>query len=76
MLAGGNSKYVVPYDVTEGEGVMVKKFQFSGNLSLDGTEEFLDSRRINDAGTNVHLINDRDGSDLADRLDTSLPGAS
>ena len=73
LLAGGNSKYVVLYDVKEGKGVMVKKFQISENLSLDGTEEFLDSRRINDAGINVDLIN---GSDLEDRLDTSLPGAN
>jgi len=76
VLAGGNSKYVVLYDVREGEGVMVKKFQISENLSLDGTEEFLDSRKINDAGINVDLIDDRDGSDLEDRMDTSLPGAS
>jgi len=76
LLVGGNSKYVVLYDVREGEGIMVKKFQISENLSLDGTEEFLDSRWINDAGINVDLINDRDGSDLEDRLDTSLPGAS
>ncbi|KAF4618632.1 hypothetical protein D9613_010107 [Agrocybe pediades] len=76
LLAGGNSKYVVLYDVREGEGVMVKKFQISENLSLDGTQEFLDSRKVNDAGINVDLINDRDGSDLEDRLDTSLPGAS
>ncbi|KAF9530143.1 WD40-repeat-containing domain protein [Crepidotus variabilis] len=76
LLAGGNSKYVVLYDVREGEGVMVKKFQISQNLSLDGTEEFLDSRKINDAGVNVDLIDNRDGSDLEDRMDTSLPGAS
>ncbi|KAF5310759.1 hypothetical protein D9619_008179 [Psilocybe cf. subviscida] len=76
LLAGGNSKYVVLYDVREGEGVMVKKFQISENLSLDGTQEFLDSRKVNDAGINVDLIDDRDGSDLEDRLDTSLPGAS
>ena len=76
VLAGGNSKYVVLYDVREGEGVMVKKFQISENLSLDGTEEFLDSRKVNDAGINVDLIDDRDGSDLEDRIDTSLPGAS
>ncbi|KIY70735.1 WD40 repeat-like protein [Cylindrobasidium torrendii FP15055 ss-10] len=76
ILAGGNSKYVVLYDVREGEGVMVKKYQISENLSLDGTEEFLDSRRVNSAGINVDLIDDRGyESDLADRLDTSLPGA-
>jgi periodic tryptophan protein 2 len=77
ILAGGNSKYVVLYDVREGEGVMVKKFQISENLSLDGTEEFLDSRRVNEAGINVDLIDNRgDESDLEDRMDISLPGAS
>ncbi|KAI0703655.1 WD40 repeat-like protein [Cerioporus squamosus] len=73
IIAGGNSKYVVIYDVRE--GVMVKKFQISQNLSLDGTEEFLDSRKITEAG-NVDLIDDRgDESDLEDRMDTALPGA-
>jgi periodic tryptophan protein 2 len=77
ILAGGNSKYVVLYDVREGEGVMVKKFQISQNLSLDGTEEFLDSRKINEAGINTDLIDNRgDESDLEDRMDISLPGAS
>ncbi|KAF7316426.1 Small nucleolar ribonucleoprotein complex subunit [Mycena indigotica] len=77
ILAGGNSKYVVLYDVREGEGVMVKKFQISQNLSLDGTEEFLDSRKVNDAGINTDLIDSRgDESDLEDRMDLSLPGAS
>ena len=73
VIAGGNSKYVVIYDVRE--GVMVKKFQISQNLSLDGTEEFLDSRKVTEAG-NVDLVDDRgDESDLEDRLDTALPGA-
>lgn len=73
IIAGGNSKYVVIYDVRE--GVMVKKFQISQNLSLDGTEEFLDNRRITEDGP-LDLIDDRgDESDLEDRLDTSLPGA-
>ena len=73
VIAGGNSKYVVIYDVRE--GVMVKKFQISQNLSLDGTEEFLDSRRVTDAGP-LDLIDDRgDESDVEDRMDTALPGA-
>lgn len=77
ILAGGNSKYVVLYDVREGEGVMVKKFQISENLSLDGTQEFLDSRKMNEARINTDLIDTRgDESDLEDRMDTSLPGAS
>lgn len=74
LLAGGNSKYVVLYDVRD--GVMMKKFQISENLSLDGTEEFLDSRKVTEAG-NTDLINDRgDESDLEDRMDYSLPGAT
>lgn len=77
LLAGGNSKYVVLYDVREGEGIMIKKFQISQNLSLDGTEEFLDSRKVNEAGINTDLIDMRgDESDLEDRWDNSLPGAS
>ena len=73
VIAGGNSKYVVIYDVRE--GVMVKKFQISQNLSLDGTEEFLDSRKVTEAG-NLDLVDDRgDESDLEDRMDTALPGA-
>lgn len=72
LIAGGNSKYVVIYDARE--GVMVKKFQISQNLSLDGTQEFLDSRLQTEAGGPV---DDRgDESDLEDRLDLTLPGAS
>ncbi|THH00961.1 hypothetical protein EW026_g1650 [Hermanssonia centrifuga] len=72
LLAGGSSKYVVIYDVRD--GVLLKKFQISENLSLDGTEEFLDSRKMTEAG-NVDLIDTRgDESDLEDRMDTSLPG--
>ncbi|KDQ58678.1 hypothetical protein JAAARDRAFT_34512 [Jaapia argillacea MUCL 33604] len=76
ILAGGNSKYVVLYDVRE--SVLLKKFQISENLSLDGTEEFLDSRKINDAGFSVDLIDDGgDDSELEDRLEShnTLPGA-
>lgn len=74
LLAGGNSKYVIIYDVRD--GVMVKKFQISQNLSLDGTEEFLDSRKVTEAG-NVDLIDQRgDESDLEDRIDDTLPGVA
>ncbi|KAJ7211188.1 WD40-repeat-containing domain protein [Mycena pura] len=60
ILAGGNSEYVVLYDVREGEGVLVKKFQPE-----------------DEAGISTDLIDTcGDGSDLEDRLDASLPGAS
>ncbi|KAH9976252.1 WD repeat protein [Lactifluus volemus] len=65
VLAGGNSNR---------EGVLIRRWQISENLSLDGTEEFLDSRRVTEAG-NIDLIDDRgEASDLEDRMDASLPG--
>ncbi|TIB05736.1 hypothetical protein E3P96_00955 [Wallemia ichthyophaga] len=73
ILAGGNSKYVLLYDVKE--GVALKKFQISDNLSLDGTQEFLDSRLQLEDGTNISNGIQGDESDLEDRLDHSLPGA-
>ncbi|KAF9653496.1 WD repeat protein [Thelephora ganbajun] len=72
IIAGGNSKYVVIYDVRD--GVVIKKFQISENLSLDGTEEFLDSRRLAEAGNLDTLDTHREDSDLEDRMDVSLPG--
>lgn len=74
VLAGGSSKYVVIYDVKD--GVMVKKFQISENLSLDGTQEMLDSRKLTDAGPMESLDTGGNESDLEDRLDKTLPGAS
>lgn len=75
VIAGGSSKYVVIYDVKD--GVMVKKYQISQNLSLDGTQEMLDSRKILDGGMSVDAMDLRgDESDLEDRLDKTLPGAS
>jgi len=72
IIAGGNSKYVVIYDARD--GVVIKKFQISENLSLDGTEEFLDSRRLTDAGNLDTLGTRGEDSDLEDRMDISLPG--
>lgn len=71
VIAGGSSKYVCIY--SRQEGVLVKKFQISENLSLDGTQEFLDSRKLTEAGPGMEDIEDE--SDLEDRLDTTLPGA-
>lgn len=72
VIAGGNSKYVVLYDVRE--GVMVKKFQISDNLSLDGIQEFLDSRKLTSAGPEELIDTQGDESELEDRIDHSLPG--
>ncbi|GAA6002410.1 hypothetical protein JCM10207_001106 [Rhodosporidiobolus poonsookiae] len=73
VLAGGSSKYVCLYDARD--GVLLRRFQISQNLSLDGTQEFLDSRNLTEAGPR-ELIDDRgEMEDLEDRLDKTLPGA-
>jgi periodic tryptophan protein 2 len=72
VIAGGNSKHVCLYDVRD--GVLLRRWEISQNLSLDGTQEFLDSRKLTEAGP-MELIDDRgDISDPEDRVDNSLPG--
>lgn len=73
VLAGGNSKHVCLYDARD--GVLLKRFEISHNLSLDGTQEFLDSRDLTEAGPRAALDDQGELSDLEDRLDNSLPGA-
>lgn len=74
ILAGGTSKYICLYDVQS--GTLVKKFTVSVNLSLDGTQEFLNSRNLTEAGP-AGLIDDQgEASDLEDRIDRTLPGSS
>lgn len=73
LIAGGNSKHVCLYDARD--GVLLKRFEISQNLSLDGTQEFLDSRKLTEAGP-MELIDERgDLSDQEDRMDRTLPGA-
>ncbi|KZT03785.1 WD40 repeat-like protein [Laetiporus sulphureus 93-53] len=75
VLAGGRSPYVALYDVRA--GVLLKRFRTSDNLSLEGTQEMLDSRKVTEAG-NLDLIDQRgDDSDVDERRqrDDELPGA-
>ncbi|KAI9753229.1 MAG: hypothetical protein M1815_006294 [Lichina confinis] len=73
LLAAGNTKYICLYDVES--AVLLKKFTVSINLSLDGTQEFLNSRYLTEAGP-IGLIDDRgDASDPDERRDRTLPGA-
>jgi periodic tryptophan protein 2 len=74
ILAGGNSKYICLYDVES--GVLLKKFTVSVNLSLEGTQEFLNSRDLTEAGPRGLIDETGDASDLEDRLNTTLPGAN
>ena len=73
VLAAGNSKYICLYDVES--GVLAKKFTISVNLSLDGTQEFLNSRLLTEAGPRGLIDETGEASDLEDRIDRTLPGA-
>ena len=74
IIAGGNSKYICLYDVQS--GVLLKKFTVSVNLSLDGTQEFLNSRNLTDAGPAGLIDTQGEASDIEDRIDRSMPGAT
>ena len=74
IIAGGNSKYVCLYDVQS--GILVKKFTVSVNLSLEGTQEFLNSRNLTEAGPRGLIDEQGEASDLEDRIDRTLPGAT
>jgi periodic tryptophan protein 2 len=72
LLAGGNSKYICLYSVTT--MVLLKKFTVSVNLSLSGTQEFLNSKRLTEAGP-VDQLADGDDSDLEKFRSKALPGS-
>ena len=70
VVAAGKSKYVCIYNVKE--KLLVKKFEISNNLSLDGFDEFVSKRKIQEFGFNLSVIKYReDNSGLAP---VSLPG--
>jgi periodic tryptophan protein 2 len=73
VLAAGKSKYICLYEVTS--GMLLKKFTVSVNLAIDGTQEFLSSRNLTEAGPAGTIDMDGDASDLEDRIDRTLPGA-
>lgn len=73
VLASGNSKYICLYDVKS--GVLVKRFVVSVNLSLDGTQEFLNSGKLLESGPAELIDHQGEASDVDDRIDRSMPGA-
>lgn len=74
LLAAGISKYICLYSVST--LTLVKKFTVSINLSIDGTQEFLNSSAIMSNGLPREMIDtEGEASDLEDRVDKSLPGA-
>lgn len=73
VLAGGNSKHICLYDVQS--GTLLKKWVVSVNLGIEGTQEFLNSRNLTEAGPRGLIDETGEASDLEDRLDRSLPGS-
>ena len=74
VIAGGNSKYICLYDVQS--GILVKRYTVSVNLSIDGTQEFLNSRNLTEAGLLGLIDTQGEASDLEDRIDRTLPGTT
>lgn len=74
VIAGGTSKYICLYDVQS--GTLIKRFTVSVNLSLEGTQEFLNSRSLTEAGPRGLIDEQGEASDLEDRIDRVLPGAN
>ncbi|PFH57377.1 hypothetical protein XA68_15138 [Ophiocordyceps unilateralis] len=74
LLAGGKSKYICLYSVTT--MVLLRKFTVSVNLSLSGTQEFLNSKLLTEAGPLADIDDDGGGaSDLDRRRGPRLPGS-
>ncbi|KAF8476904.1 quinon protein alcohol dehydrogenase-like superfamily [Kalaharituber pfeilii] len=74
VLAAGNSKYICLYDVAS--GCLIRKFTVSKNLSIDGTQEMLNSKNMTEAGPLDLIDTQGEASDLEDRMDHTLPGAT
>jgi periodic tryptophan protein 2 len=74
VLAAGNSKYICLYSVSS--LVLLKRFTVSINLSLSGTQEFLNSKLLTEAGPAALIDEQGEASDLEDRIDRTLPGSS
>ncbi|CAB4303254.1 unnamed protein product [Prunus armeniaca] len=70
ILAGGSSKYICMYDVAD--QVLLRRFQITHNLSLDGVLDFLNSKNMTDAGP-LDLIDD-DNSDTEEGIDKQTRG--
>ncbi|KXH67293.1 hypothetical protein CSAL01_09342 [Colletotrichum salicis] len=73
LLAGGNSKYICLYSVHT--MVLLKKYTVSVNLSLSGTQEFLNSKLLTEAGPGGLIDDQGEASDPENRRDDSLPGS-
>jgi len=74
ILAGGTSKWICLYDVETSS--LIQKFSVSENLSFDGTQAFLNSKDMTEAGPRQLIDEQGEESDLEDRIDRTLPGST
>uniref|UniRef100_A0A803LN58 Small-subunit processome Utp12 domain-containing protein n=1 Tax=Chenopodium quinoa TaxID=63459 RepID=A0A803LN58_CHEQI len=70
ILAGGSSKFICMYDIAE--QVLLRRFQITHNLSLDGVLDVLNSKKMTEAGP-LELIDD-DNSDIEEGIDKQTRG--
>ncbi|XP_042475574.1 periodic tryptophan protein 2 [Macadamia integrifolia] len=70
ILAGGSSKYICMYDVAD--QVLLRRFRITHNLSLDGVLDYLNSKKMTEAGP-LDLIDD-DNSDVEEGIDKQTRG--
>lgn len=70
IIAGGKSKFICIYNVKQ--KLLVKRIEISNNLSLDGFNEFINKRKIQEFGFNLEQIKYR--NDESSFAPISLPG--
>ncbi|CAA7028645.1 unnamed protein product [Microthlaspi erraticum] len=70
ILAAGTSRYICMYDISD--QVLLRRFQITHNLSLDGVLDFLNSKKMTEAGP-MDLIDD-DDSDEEGGIDKQTRG--
>lgn len=70
IFAGGTSKFICMYDVAD--QVLLRRFQITHNVSLDGVLDFLNSKNMTEAGP-LDLIDD-DNSDREEGIDKQTRG--
>ncbi|SCU87928.1 LAMI_0D08064g1_1 [Lachancea mirantina] len=73
MIAGGNNNSICLYDIAN--GVLLKRFVVSRNMSLNGTMQFLNSSKMTEAGSLELIDVNAENSDLEERIDNTLPGS-
>lgn len=75
VLAGGNANFICLYSIAE--RVLLNRWELSLDLSLDGTQDRLDSRKMTEAGAAALLNVDAHEDELTpqEKIDRSLPGA-